>query len=212
MRLQTDVHRPLRCVLPFAALPVQMAALRRAVRTVLGDWGATVVVAEAEVVVTELATNVVRHVGEGASAAVVLELHGHQLRVEVHDTASALPVRTGDAGDQREEAGRGLHLISALCDRWGARLTQGGKSVWCELALPANCVPRQVLRAAALLDTYGEGARAEPAVSRSAGVVLHSLASDVITDLLHWLAAQGADLDEALDKAQMRYEAETGAA
>lgn len=34
----------------------------------------------------------------------------------------------------------------------------------------------------------------------------------LITDLLHWLRVHGSDVEEALDRAQTRFEAETGAA
>lgn len=58
-------ERRLRCVMPFEALPGEVRLLRRAVRSALGQWGAQQAVDEAEVVVTELATNVIKHVGEG---------------------------------------------------------------------------------------------------------------------------------------------------
>ncbi|EHM26229.1 hypothetical protein SPW_5421 [Streptomyces sp. W007] len=37
---------------------------------------------------------------------------------------------------------------------------------------------------------------------------LDETVTDVITDLLHWLAVQGGDPDGALGRAQMHYEAE----
>ena len=37
-----------------------------------------------------------------------------------------------------DEEGRGLHLIESLSQRWGARRTENGKSVWCQFPLPAR--------------------------------------------------------------------------
>jgi hypothetical protein len=38
--------------------------------------------------------------------------------------------------------------------------------------------------------------------------VAQETAIDVIADLLHWLRVHGLDADEALDRAQMRFESE----
>jgi hypothetical protein len=38
--------------------------------------------------------------------------------------------------------------------------------------------------------------------------VAQEAAIDVIADLLHWLRVHGLDADEALDRAQMRFESE----
>ena len=35
-----------------------------------------------------------------------------------------------------DEGGRGLQLISALCDRWGTRYMATGKCIWTEQSLP----------------------------------------------------------------------------
>lgn len=40
--------------------------------------------------------------------------------------------------------------------------------------------------------------------------VLEEAAIDLITDLLHWLSVHGRDVDEALDRAQTRFEAAGG--
>ena len=45
----------------------------------------------------------------------------------------------------------------------------------------------------------------------SVGVaVAEEAATNVIADVLHWLQAHGRDVDEALDRAQMQFEAELG--
>jgi hypothetical protein len=52
----------------------------------------------------------------------------------VHDTSPALP-RVLQV-DKDAENGRGLHVVSQLSARWGARRSQGGKVVWCEQPVP----------------------------------------------------------------------------
>src|SRR6266487_2888137 len=79
---------------------------------------------------SELATNAVLH---GARPiAVAVEAGGHRLRVEVSDAAPALPVEL-DLGPEIEN-GRGLAIVEAVADEWGAERVAGdGKVVWAEL-------------------------------------------------------------------------------
>jgi hypothetical protein len=35
-----------------------------------------------------------------------------------------------------DEGGRGLQLVTALCDRWGTRYLRTGKCIWTEQSLP----------------------------------------------------------------------------
>jgi hypothetical protein len=104
-----------------------------------------------------------------------------------------------------------LHLLAAMSLEWGTLLTATGKAVWCEISLEPARHSMRVQRAAALLDEYrrvvGACSLAVPTYA-----VLEASAADAITDLLHWLAAQGGDPDEVLDRAQIRYEAEAEAA
>ncbi|MDL5201790.1 ATP-binding protein [Streptomyces sp. ALI-76-A] len=196
----------LRCVLPFEAAPAEVHLLRRATVRQLSRWGTPVAVDEAELLVTELATNVVKHVGEGTSATLILEWRGERLRLEVHDKS---PVRPSlRAVDCEQECGRGLHLLTSLAMDWGTVLTAAGKAVWCEVALSAQRGCRRVERAAEALESY-EGTRGGPAL-RMRG--LEESAIELIADLLHWTAARGHDPDDFLDRAQMYYEAEAGAA
>ncbi|MCI3276475.1 ATP-binding protein [Streptomyces cylindrosporus] len=211
-----EVTEPrLRCVLPFEAAPAEVRLLRRAAVTQLSRWGMTTVADEAELVVTELATNVVKHVGEGVPASLILERRGERLRLEVHDKSRAVP-RPGTA-DCDAECGRGLHLLAALAVDWGTVLTAVGKAVWCEIPLRAGSACRRVERAAEALESYQGscggaalmGSRGE-AVLRDIG--LEESAVELIADLLHWTAARGHDPDDILDRAQMHYEADRDAA
>ncbi|WP_329288051.1 ATP-binding protein [Streptomyces sp. NBC_01455] len=199
----------LRCVMPFEAAPAELPLLRQRLRSLLDHWGVSAVAEEAELAVTELAANVIKHVGEGAAATLVLEPGQDRLRVELHDKSHAVP--TLSSGSCDAECGRGLHLLSAMSLEWGTLLTVTGKAVWCEIPLePARHFMR-VQRAAALLDAYRRVVGTS-SVTVPTAAVLEDSATDAITDLLHWLAAQGRDPDRALDQAQIRYEAEAGAA
>lgn len=59
-------------------------------------------------------------------------------------------------------------------------------------------------RVAAVLSVYGQ----RSSTSSLDLAALDDTVTDVITDLLHWLAVQGGDPDGALGRAQMHYEAE----
>ncbi|MET8942303.1 ATP-binding protein [Streptomyces sp. NPDC004542] len=114
--------------LDLPAVPEALAGLRRTVRRHLG-----VPCAEVQLCVTELVTNVVRHVGEGTPVRVrVARMDGGRVRVEVTDPdARALPVLARAADD--DEEGRGLVLLDAVALRWGVAQRSKGKTVWCEL-------------------------------------------------------------------------------
>ncbi|MGW7168239.1 ATP-binding protein [Streptomyces sp. NPDC054884] len=201
-----EAHGPgFRCVLPFEADPAEVRLLRRAAVAQLEQWGAASVVEETELLVTELVTNVIKHVGGGVSATLVLEWRCERLRVEVHDKSRILPAPVQARCD--EECGRGLHLLAALTADWGAVLTAVGKSVWCEIAVqPAVC--QRVERARGALESYKESRPSMAARGRSEAALLDESAVELIADLLHWAAAQGQDPDDVLDQAQMHYEAE----
>ncbi|NUK51299.1 ATP-binding protein [Streptomyces lunaelactis] len=209
MTFYVDGGTRLRCVLPFKAVPTELQLLRKTVRSTLGRWGVLAVADETELIVTELATNVIKHVGEGAPATLVLEPRDDRIRVELHDKGHTAPALGSGGCD--EECGRGLHLLSAMSLGWGTLLTATGKAVWCEISLEhaRHCV--KVQRAAELLDEYrrvvGVGSVVVPTYP-----VLEESVTDIIADLLHWLAVQGGDPDDILDRAQMHFEAEREAA
>ncbi|MFD7975989.1 ATP-binding protein [Streptomyces sp. NPDC059071] len=213
MTFSENGERGLRCVMPFEALPGEVRLLRSAVRSTLGQWGAQQAVDEAELVVTELATNVIKHVGEGAPATLVLETSGDRLRMELHDMSPVLPsteIGRPDACDA--ECGRGLHLLASMSTAWGAVPMGRGKAVWCELALVVDAVCARAGRAAAMLETYRGlvGARGSVAAVRSR--VNQEAAVTLIADLLVWFALQGSDPDDALARAQQLYDAGEAAA
>ncbi|MFJ8533167.1 ATP-binding protein [Streptomyces sp. NPDC093591] len=205
-----DTGTRLRCVLPFEAAPTEVRLLRRAAAKQLSRWGVPTAADDAELLVTELATNVVKHVGEGASAALVLERMGERLRLEVHDKSQQVPsLKSADCG---EECGRGLHLLTALAVDWGTVLTAMGKAVWCEISISAGSACRRIERAVEMLEAYRGASRGAELRGSKRGIGLEESAVELIADLLHWTAARGLDPDDILDRAQMHYEAEAEAA
>ncbi|WP_320778597.1 SpoIIE family protein phosphatase [Streptomyces sp. CRN 30] len=104
---------------------------RAAVREQLRSWRLEPLADTAEVLVSELVTNAVRH----AHRPVVLRLvRGDTLLCEVDDDDHELPTLL-DAGPGADR-GRGLLVVSTLAREWGTSRTATGKTVWCELTLP----------------------------------------------------------------------------
>lgn len=94
----------------------------------LHDWPGDVV-ERAVVVVSELATNAVRHAGTEWELRCTVDDVAH---VEVLDgDGTALPtLRDPEPG---RPGGMGLHLVTAFASTWGVDGTPGGKTVWCTL-------------------------------------------------------------------------------
>lgn len=84
--------------------------------------------------VTELVANVVDHVRGEASFTLELELSDQWLRISVIDGSSIRPVVQALNGDSPR--GRGIAMVEAIADRWGAEDHRGGKRVWFELEPP----------------------------------------------------------------------------
>lgn len=115
------------------ALPDSICHARGFVQLIAYIWDALHVADDAELCVSELATNAYQHAAPGQpSPFVVIMRRTHdRLRCEVHDHSTRMPqFRDADALD---ETGRGLSLVAALADDHGAYETPHGKAVWCEL-------------------------------------------------------------------------------
>lgn len=114
--------------------------VRRIVRTHLIMWGMRPLADPAELGVTELLSNVVKHVPR-PSCTVVLWRRDDGVRVEVRDPDPRMP-RPRAAGEA-DEGGRGLALLSAFTHAWDAeRAEDGGKTVWFELKGAPEPPPR----------------------------------------------------------------------
>ncbi|MGK4583065.1 ATP-binding protein [Kitasatospora sp. HPMI-4] len=94
----------------------------------------------AVLLLSELMTNACWHarVPQGRHITARCVRYADRLRVEVSDASSELPEPRQAAPE--DESGRGLALVEALADAWGAHLRECGvgKTVWFELGLPAG--------------------------------------------------------------------------
>ncbi|MFI7413842.1 ATP-binding protein [Streptomyces sp. NPDC049627] len=109
-----------------------LTSVRRARRLVtgqLGDWALGDLADNAELLVSELVTNALRHTS--GALRLNLRVRDSRLLCEVEDTASVGPVR--NVADMDAEGGRGTELLDVLADAWGSTRTATGKTVWFEL-------------------------------------------------------------------------------
>ncbi len=139
-----EVHVPLNVRAPGAARIVVAECLR--------DGVAASVLESALLVVSELATNSVRHGGTSAAGVVVVRvgLTETLVRVEVEDRGRA-GVIAPRSPDLEGGGGFGLNVVQVLSERWGLeRVAAGGTRVWAQLA-------RAPLRAGASAETSGVG-------------------------------------------------------
>jgi anti-sigma regulatory factor (Ser/Thr protein kinase) len=123
LRLSLDVQAP--------------AVARAAVADRLGDSVTTAVLEAAQLVVSELVTNGVRHSGAsgGETLTVRLALSAGTVRLEVEDPGSDGTVAPRQP-DVDGGGGRGLNLVQAISERWGVERVAGrGTRVWAQLAL-----------------------------------------------------------------------------
>ncbi|NGN65416.1 SpoIIE family protein phosphatase [Streptomyces sp. A7024] len=107
---------------------------RRLVRGKLTDWGLDRMSDTAELLVSEVVTNAVRHAGGSSQIGLRLVRARDALLCEVTDDEPAMPVLL-DSGVE-DEFGRGLRIVSRLARGWGASRLAAGKSVWFEQAVP----------------------------------------------------------------------------
>jgi serine/threonine-protein kinase RsbW len=109
-----------------------VGAARRYVRDVLRHLPAQV--AAVELMVSELATNSVKHAH--SSFKVSIDDAGGEIRVEVRDTGRGQPVLRSPT--PLEPSGRGLRIVEALARTWGTVDSPHGKTVWFTLPSKAQ--------------------------------------------------------------------------
>ncbi|MFD9462462.1 ATP-binding protein [Streptomyces sp. NPDC060027] len=104
---------------------------RRLVTAQLADWDLEALADTAELLVSELVTNALRHTR--GPLRLNLCARGSRLRCEVEDTDPAGPVRREVDADA--EGGRGTELLDLLAESWGSTRMPTGKTMWFEIPL-----------------------------------------------------------------------------
>jgi anti-sigma regulatory factor (Ser/Thr protein kinase) len=109
---------------------------RHGLRAALGIWGLDELTGPAELVLSELLGNAVRHTRHQGQIETRYRLGTDAaLHIEVHDPdPDRLPLLQPPNAVQ--DGGRGLHLVQHLTDgRWGCDLRPSGKTVWADLRI-----------------------------------------------------------------------------
>ena len=116
----------------FSNAPRSVGQARRFVSAQLAEVRADVA-EEIAVMVSELATNCVRHTVP--DFAVNVDTTEREIRVEVTDRGGGVPVVRSP--DSSEPTGRGLRIVQELADSFGVSELRGspGKTVWFEVRL-----------------------------------------------------------------------------
>ncbi|MEV7995705.1 SpoIIE family protein phosphatase, partial [Streptomyces sp. NPDC086077] len=112
----------------FPSDPASVREARQLVRERLAHWDLDEHAAVTELIVSELATNVITHAQGTIRLRLILD---RELTVEVSDDADTAPhLRHARLQD---EGGRGLFLIASVASRWGTRYdAEGGKTIWAQ--------------------------------------------------------------------------------
>jgi anti-sigma regulatory factor (Ser/Thr protein kinase) len=135
MREDGSAHRPESLAVRLPLDTRAPGAARLVLAVFLRDRVAPAKLADAQIVMSELVTNSVRHSGASEAAVMVrAELTRDSIRLDVED-----PGREGVVAPRRPDhavgGGFGLNLVQTLGERWGfERRAAGGTRVWAQLA------------------------------------------------------------------------------
>jgi anti-sigma regulatory factor (Ser/Thr protein kinase) len=128
------------------ALPSRIGQVRRIVSAQLRYWHLDHLIDRAALGVTELLSNVHLHAQPDKTCTVEIELMLDRLMVSVRDRDPRLPVvedvRAVKDADALTIGGRGLAMVAAVSESWGARPDgDSGKVVWFTLPTPVSARP-----------------------------------------------------------------------
>lgn len=134
--MQEELESPHDLSVPWLlpASPTSVTLARHATRRHLTSDGISPeLVDTAELLVSELTSNVVKHAGGRPTLRVFRR--GDLIRIEVGDSRPGLVPVERDV-DPDAVAGRGLLLVSTLAASWGFERDGDSKLTWVELELP----------------------------------------------------------------------------
>lgn len=138
VRLAPEISDLRETSLAFVGVPSAIPAVRRFATGTLTAWQARELVDDAAVVVTELATNAVRH---ASSAFKVCVSRGEfAVRIAIEDVSVQPPERRDPSPHMI--GGIGVAMVEKLCAGWGTDLSPDGKVVWAELPLSGSTTQR----------------------------------------------------------------------
>ena len=138
----------------FPAIPQSVHAARRFATDTLSGSPASTVEA-VELMVSELATNCIRH--ERTSFHITILGSAQEIRVEVTDSGSGTPTMRSPGPD--EPSGRGLQIVDMLSDSWGVEPENpSGKTVW--FTMPAAAAMQAAAKEVGTRRRIGEDAPA----------------------------------------------------
>ncbi|MFJ8082433.1 ATP-binding protein [Streptomyces sp. NPDC096205] len=174
-------HPSRHCTVELQALPSRIGQVRRILSAQLRYWHLDPLIDRATLGVTELLSNVHRHAQPDKTCTVQIELLLDRLTVSVRDHDPRLPV-VEDA-DPLATCGRGLAMVAAVSESWGARPDgEDGKVVWFSLptavAGKSDAAGRPLRRAGLETTVFPE---VEPvAVAADAPLVEHAPARSAV--------------------------------
>jgi len=116
----------------FPRAPESAHAARRLVEKALDSWDMASLADDADLIISELVTNAVRHTRTDQIRVSVARVSLRRVRLGVIDKSRDLPHQEVPHPDAIE--GRGLHMVDGLADCWGTDRYGWGKRVWAELA------------------------------------------------------------------------------
>jgi anti-sigma regulatory factor (Ser/Thr protein kinase) len=117
-------------------LPCEPSSVPRArafIRERLEDWRCSGVIDDAELVMSEILTNAIRHTG-CEQTTVRIDVAGDAVAVVVSDPGDRVPRRVDNGPDS--PTGRGLAVVEAVAEHWGSEQNLWGKDVWAVLRIP----------------------------------------------------------------------------
>ena len=122
----------------FPGVPQSIAKARRFVADSLETHHPPGVVLDCSLIASEMATNAYRH-ADGSPFRVGVRLVPGRVRITVEDTSITPPSMPHPL--EHDEGGRGVAIIDALSDRWGADSLPSGKVVWAEVLTASSSRP-----------------------------------------------------------------------
>jgi DNA-binding NarL/FixJ family response regulator len=104
-------------------------ASRRMARAALDGWCDDDVRSTVELLITELASNGIRHADSDLDVRIAVGARSVRVEVADHDATAPVIVSAGPT----DLGGRGMRIVDEMATRWGVEHRRTGKSVWFEL-------------------------------------------------------------------------------